>query len=106
MTWDALIPVLTAGAASAGTAMIIRGLTPDKWRKTKPWSCALCLSVWSGLLVAVAQGLAGIIQPELTVAWIISWGLSYLGAVAVSVVILNQTTMFLEIPDLPLIDPP
>ena len=98
---DALLLVLLNGAAAAGTSMIIRGLTPGKWRGIKPFSCPLCLSVWSSLLVAGAQWIGGSLAPELNVAWVVAWGLRYLGSVSVSVVLLGQTTMFLEMPTFP-----
>ena len=49
----------------------------------------------------LSQVLAGQLHPELSAAWIIPWGLRYLGSVAVSVWALNQTTMFFDAPPEP-----
>lgn len=94
-----LAAVIVQALAVAGTALIAKGLCPRSWRHVRPWSCALCLSAWGGLLVAAAQVVGGILQPEWSAAWIVAWGLRYLGAVAASTWLLGQTSLFM--PELP-----
>lgn len=94
-----LVAVALDGLATAGVAMIVRTLPwPKRWLARKPLACALCLSVWAGLAVGFAQVVGGFSAPEWTSAWVVLRGLRYLGAVAVSVVALSQTTMFLASP--------
>lgn len=100
-----LVAVAWLGLATAGTAAIARALAPAGWKKRKPWDCAVCLSVWSGLIVADARGLAGLIVPEPTAAWVVGWGLDYLAAVALSVLLLSLTVLHPAASSVSVLDP-
>lgn len=94
--WGWMADVLVGGAAAAGTSMIVRALTPQAWRSRRPWSCKLCLSVWSALLIVVAAIVDGLIGGPITAALVVGVGMRYLGMVAVSVLVLVQSGMFVD----------
>ena len=90
--WSWVLGVLAQGLAAAGTALIAKALWPARWRERKPASCALCMSVWAGVLVVAAMLIAGLIP--VAAASVIPFGLRYLGGVAVCHLIIQQTVLF------------
>lgn len=90
-TW--LLGALAHGLAAAGTALIAKALCPKAWRKVKPWSCSLCMSVWSALAVWFALALIDGSEPMAFTHFIV-FGLRYLGAVATSVFLIERTHLF------------
>lgn len=93
-----LFSSLAMGLAAAGTALIAKALWPKRWRNRKPASCVTCMSVWGSMAVQVSMVISGQLSPEWAAAWIVPWGLNYLGSVAICVCLLGKTTLFLPPP--------
>lgn len=49
---ELLFGVLILGLAAATVATIVRAFVPPLWLLVKPWSCDLCMSWWSSLVIS------------------------------------------------------
>ena len=47
---------LSVGLLASGAALIVRAVVPQHWLLVKPWSCDLCMSWWSSLVMGAAAG--------------------------------------------------
>lgn len=83
-----LVATLTLALEACGLAMLVHALVPKRWRAVKPWGCALCMSAWCSLIVAVTVFAYGA-TPLSAFDMFLSAG----GAIPISVWLLTNTVM-------------